>query len=262
MDRSFIEKGGTESSRSDESRSHFNIGAAPHDRVPRRVFVAYPYGLFPREDYRRVFEEVGSTFKVDFVFADEQITNVHILQKIGQCILSSQFGIYDISGWNPNVTLELGLAFGLHERAYLALNTSKPHIADSPADLRGIDRIQYSSYHDLKAGLSTVLSSELPPPRVSSRPTVERIQQLVADHFKLRVSDLKKRNNHPSIVLARKVAMYLCKQQTTLSLPEIGQRFGGKHHSTVMYSIRRVDWLQEGDAEFRTLIHDLQKLLP
>jgi hypothetical protein len=99
---------------------------------------------------------------VKFVFADEKITNLHILQKIVNFIRTSRFGIYDISGWNPNVTLELGIAFGLNEKAYIAIDPSKTPIAEVPADLRGIDRIQYKSFTTLSEGISRLLAQEVP----------------------------------------------------------------------------------------------------
>ena len=95
-------------------------------RNPRQVFVAYSYKLYPKADYRKVYQELSKAFQVQFVFADEKITNLHILQKIANYIRSSRFGVYDVSGWNPNVSLELGLAFGLNEKAYIAIDPTKP----------------------------------------------------------------------------------------------------------------------------------------
>jgi hypothetical protein len=128
----------------------------------RQVFVAYSYRLYPKADYRKIYKELAEAFHVDFVFADEKITTLHILQKIANYIRSSRFGIYDISGWNANVTLELGLAFGLNERAFIAIDPSKTDINEVPSDLRGIDRIQYSSYTELQEGLAKLLAQELP----------------------------------------------------------------------------------------------------
>ena len=133
-------------------------------RNPRQIFVAYSYQLYPKADYRRVFSEISKAFNVDFVFADEKITNLHILQKIADYIRSSRFGIYDISGWNPNVALELGLAFGLSEKAYIAIDPSKTPVEEVPADLRGIDRIQYTSYAELQEGVGRLIAQELPVP--------------------------------------------------------------------------------------------------
>src|SRR5262249_17268802 len=118
-------------------------------------------------------------FDVTFVFADEKITTLHILQKIVDYIRSSRFGVYDISGWNPNVTLELGLAFGLNEKAYIALDPSSDDVREVPADLRGLDRIQYGSYSELQAGLEKLLSQEFP---VQPKHEVENQLQVLREH--------------------------------------------------------------------------------
>ena len=131
-------------------------------KQPRQIFVAYSYKLYPEADYRRVYNELAKAFKVDFVFADAKITTLHILQKIANYIRESRFGIYDISGWNPNVTLELGLAFGLSEKSFIAINPKQTDVDEVPADLRGIDRIQYTSYAELQAGLERLLAQEFP----------------------------------------------------------------------------------------------------
>ena len=138
--------------------------ASVAQRKPRQVFIAYPYEFDRTENYRSVFKALAEECKIEFAFADEQITSVHILEKIRSMIESSQFGIYDISGWNSNVTLELGLALGLGEKAYIAINpTYKPDVLDTPADLRGIDRIEYVSMEQLKSNLSDLLKRQLPP---------------------------------------------------------------------------------------------------
>jgi len=84
--------------------------------------------------------------------------------------------------------------------------------------------------------------------------TIETIQKFVADYYKLKLVDLKSRNNSKSIAMPRQIAMYLCKSLTNASLPEIGRSFGGKHHSTVIHSIRKVEELRKNDAEFNILI--------
>jgi chromosomal replication initiator protein len=83
--------------------------------------------------------------------------------------------------------------------------------------------------------------------------TIESIQKYVADYYQLKVHELKSRNNSKSVALPRQVAMYLCKQLTTASLPEIGRNFGGKHHSTVLHSIRKVQLLRKRE-DFDSLI--------
>jgi chromosomal replication initiator protein len=83
--------------------------------------------------------------------------------------------------------------------------------------------------------------------------TIESIQKYVADYYQLKVHELKSRNNSKSVALPRQVAMYLCKQLTTASLPEIGRSFGNKHHSTVLHSIRKVAGLRKRE-DFDSLI--------
>jgi chromosomal replication initiator protein len=85
--------------------------------------------------------------------------------------------------------------------------------------------------------------------------SIEMIQKFVADHFNLKISELKAKNNSKSIARPRQIAMYLTKSLTGASLPEIGKEFGGKHHSTVIHSIRKIDDERKQDPEFDRLIH-------
>jgi chromosomal replication initiator protein len=85
--------------------------------------------------------------------------------------------------------------------------------------------------------------------------TIEIIQKYVAEYYQLKLSELKSRNNSKSIAMPRQIAMYLCKHLTSASLPEIGRSFGGKHHSTVIHSIRKVEEMRQGDAGFNSLIN-------
>ena len=84
--------------------------------------------------------------------------------------------------------------------------------------------------------------------------TIETIQKFISDYYQLKIGELKSRNNSKSIAMPRQVAMYLCKTLTHASLPEIGRSFGGKHHSTVIHSIKKVEEMRKKDADFNTLI--------
>ena len=84
--------------------------------------------------------------------------------------------------------------------------------------------------------------------------TIEIIQKFVADYYNLKLVELKSRNNSKSIAMPRQVAMYLCKSLTHASLPEIGRSFGGKHHSTVIHSIRKIEVMRQKDGDFNTLM--------
>ena len=85
--------------------------------------------------------------------------------------------------------------------------------------------------------------------------SIEMIQKFVADHYSLKISDLKAKNNSKSVAVPRQIAMYLTKTLTDASLPEIGKDFGGKHHSTVIHSVRKIDNLRKQDPEFDRLIN-------
>ena len=87
--------------------------------------------------------------------------------------------------------------------------------------------------------------------------TIDAIQKFVAEYYRLRLGELKSKNNSKSIALPRQVAMYLCKTLTNASLPEIGKSFGGKHHSTVIHSVRKVEDLRQSDAAFNKVINTL-----
>ncbi len=89
--------------------------------------------------------------------------------------------------------------------------------------------------------------------------TIEIIQKYVSDYYQLKLAELKSRNNSKSIALPRQVAMYLCKSLTSASLPEIGRSFGGKHHSTVIHSIRKIEDLRQRDADFNNHINNLME---
>lgn len=131
----------------------------------RKVFVAYSYRLYPDEAFRQTFKTVGTAFQIEFVYADERITNEHILDKISRMIQEARFSIFDISDWNPNVTLELGIARGSGRRWFIAIDPSKAtgEIPEAPADLRGFDRIQYSTFSELQRGLTRLFAQEFPP---------------------------------------------------------------------------------------------------
>ena len=87
--------------------------------------------------------------------------------------------------------------------------------------------------------------------------SIDVIQKFVADYYQLKLAELKSRNNSKSIAMPRQVAMYLCKSLTNASLPEIGRSFGGKHHSTVIHSIKKIEALRQRDSSFNSLVNNL-----
>ena len=93
------------------------------------------------------------------------------------------------------------------------------------------------------------------------RVTIDLIQKRVSEHYGLREQDLKVRSNTRAIAFPRQVAMYLVKQLTTASLPEIGRQFGGKHHTTVLHSVNKIEELRRTDKELNRTIAKLMDIL-
>jgi chromosomal replication initiator protein len=87
--------------------------------------------------------------------------------------------------------------------------------------------------------------------------TIDSIQRGVAERYGIRPSQLKEKSNTKKIVVPRQVAMYLVKELTPASLPEIGRAFGGKHHTTVLHSVKKIDKLRHTDPELNRIIHAL-----
>jgi hypothetical protein len=150
----------------------------------KSIFVAYAYNLYDRRDYRNIFTQLEKAYGVKFIFADEKITNMHILQKIISYIKASDFSLFDISGWNPNVTLELGIALASSENWYICFNSDKTELKDVPSDIKGIDRIQYKSFADLGEKLSGLLEQRYP--KVPERqPLEDYLENLKRDVIEL-----------------------------------------------------------------------------
>jgi chromosomal replication initiator protein len=83
---------------------------------------------------------------------------------------------------------------------------------------------------------------------------VEAIQKGVAAHYGIKLTEIKSRNNSKHISFPRQVAMYLAKQLTDKSLPALGEYFGGKHHTTVIHAIRKIQAMREKDRDFDRLV--------
>ncbi len=93
------------------------------------------------------------------------------------------------------------------------------------------------------------------------RLTMEEIQKRVAEHFKIRVSDMSSARRSRAVARPRQVAMYLSKQLTSRSLPEIGRAFGGRDHTTVMHAVRKIEELVKLDSAFAEDVELLTRML-
>lgn len=91
--------------------------------------------------------------------------------------------------------------------------------------------------------------------------TVPVIQKIVADHYKVTIDDLRARSNMRGVLLPRQVAMYLCKQLTRKSYPDIARQFGGKHHTTVIHSVEKISKLLISDRELESVVKRLTAII-
>jgi chromosomal replication initiator protein len=91
--------------------------------------------------------------------------------------------------------------------------------------------------------------------------TIEAIQKAVAEQFGLRLAEIKAKNNSRAIVYPRQIAMYLAKHLTEASLPEIGRQFGGKHHTTVLHSVEKIDEVRKTDKDLNRMLNKLTETL-
>ena len=130
--------------------------------------------------------------------------------------------------------------------------------------------IRVVAYHSLTcrpidaALADEVLGGLYPAPRASARreiPTIERVQELTCDAFEVSRDELLSSGRSSRLAWARQVAMYLARQHTGASLPAIGERFGGRNHTTVMYACRKAGERLAGDPAAQALVHDLERRL-
>jgi chromosomal replication initiator protein len=91
--------------------------------------------------------------------------------------------------------------------------------------------------------------------------SIENIQRAVCQEFGLTLPQLKSKNNSHPVAYPRQLAMYLAKELTTASLPQIGREFGGKHHTTVLHSINKISQLRESDRDLNRLLNKLRDSL-
>ncbi|TBW35815.1 hypothetical protein EYW49_15590 [Siculibacillus lacustris] len=203
------------------------------------VFVACPYLSIPQDDYRKVYETVSKAYPVDFRFADERITNNHILVKVSNYIRDNEFSLFDITGWNPNVALELGIAVGLGKKYFILFNPRMDGNKDAPSDIRGLDRIQYASNSELESKLMLLIKQELPAETEKSESAYargkERILQSLIETPGLRLGEIADSINEDKAIVQSIIKSMMINSE----LKTRGIRRGTKYY-TFDTDLRRV----------------------
>jgi hypothetical protein len=148
-----------------------------------RVFVAHEYNQKTMQDYRKVFSDVQKAFAVHFVFPDKEITSQHIFEKIKEMIKGSEFCIFDLSRWNPNVTLELGYTVGINKKYHIVVNQGRRG-QKVPSDLQGYGRQEYTSFSSLSSCLINLLTEERVSKKGGKKQQTDSFQNRVLSSLK------------------------------------------------------------------------------
>jgi hypothetical protein len=121
------------------------------------VFLGYPYNpALPRDDYQRVVRDLQSEIPIRLWYFLDEITTTEMMRKIWRAVLRADLAIFDISGGNPNVAFELGLAVAANKSCMTILKTGEPNPLGT-ADLGYAERAEYTSAATLKETISRVL---------------------------------------------------------------------------------------------------------
>ncbi len=203
-----------------------------------------------------------------------------------QIIISGDRSPTDLEGMEERMRSRLGwgLVADIHPTDYelrLGILQSKVEQAEVDIDHRILEFLAHritSNVRELEGALNRVLAySDLVGRAVTlestqevlrdllrandRRTTIEEIQKRVAEHFNIRMSDMHSARRARAVARPRQVAMYLAKQLTTRSLPEIGRKFGGRDHTTVMHAVRQIDKLRADDISLSEDIELLKRML-
>jgi chromosomal replication initiator protein len=152
---------------------------------------------------------------------------------------------------------------GIHlpdEIAFFLATHIKSHVRELEGCLTRL--AAFASLHG--RSISIELASEVLKDLIKARGelvTVEHIQRIVASYYNVKVADLKGDRRSRVISMPRQIAMYLCRKHTRASFPDIGNRFGGKDHSTVVTAFQKIEKLVESDPQLKASIENIEKNL-
>ena len=156
---------------------------------------------------------------------------------------------------------EFGLKLTYMEARFLV----EFHAADQPEAVHLINEAGIVAHADLVGRAITLESTQevlYDLLRANDRRvSIDEIQKKVAEHYTIKLADMHSARRSRTVARPRQVAMYLCKQLTTRSLPEIGRKFGGRDHTTVIHAVKKVEELRSIDSSFDEDIELLRRML-
>jgi chromosomal replication initiator protein len=140
-------------------------------------------------------------------------------------------------------------------RAYIA-NKTKSNVRELEGALTRLIAVSSLTGEPITLGMAQQALKYLGA-TTDRRITLDSILRAVAERFSLTPAQLKMKSNTRQIAYPRQIAMYVCKELTNASLPEIGRFFGGKHHTTVLHSVQKIEELRQHDDDLNRLIQSL-----
>src|SRR5438067_1831338 len=237
-----------------EGNSEMNIplGPPPSAELPLSIFNArYRFETFvvgksnelAYAASKSVAENPGGSFNPLFIYGGAGLGKTHLIQAIGQQLREG----------------------GRSKVVYISADS---FVTDFITSIR-YDRMQqfrdrYRKVDALLLGdIQFMANKEQTQEELLSKDnkpiTSTEIMRVVAAHYGTTVTNLKSKSNAQTVAFPRQVAMYLCKHLTDLSYPEIGRVFNNKHHSTVMYSVEKIDEKMQNDQQFGRVLEGLMK---
>ena len=138
-------------------------------------------------------------------------------------------------------------------------------LTESGRELEGSITRLYATWQYMRTPLSLDIAETVIRDLVQGieprRVKIEDILRIVSRHFAVSKGDLLSQRRHRSVVWPRQIGMYLAKQMTARSLPEIGRRFGNRDHTTVLHAIRKIDGILKDNPRLRDELDELKKML-
>lgn len=147
---------------------------------------------------------------------------------------------------------------GYREAMWATARTGLPPVPPQPAKVPRLVTITYYGCKEYLRRRGFITEGELVFHRIDPRPvTIADIQKLVADHYGIPLVEMTSERRAHDVARPRQVAMYLAKQLTPKTLPQIGRYFGGRDHTTVIHAVRQVEKRREEDAEVALAVNKL-----
>ncbi len=203
-----------------------------------------------------------------------------------QVVISADKSPHDLEGMEERMRSRLGygLVADIHPTTYelrLGILTAKREQIQGDVPMKVLEFLAHritSNVRELEGALTRIAAhASLVGRRItlestqellqdllranSRRVSIDDIQKKVAEHFKIRLSEMSSPRRARAVARPRQIAMYLCKQLTQCSLPEIGRKFGGRDHTTVMHAVRKVEELRASDPAFAEDVDLLRRML-